>query len=108
MFAFVLAHVARKPFNVDVVLVGKMFFQLSTGFAFDIALVTMLCLKARCRFKNVTLFAFKLINVARKPFNVDIVDLGKMPFQIATEFAFELAYFASKSFNVNMVLLARS
>ena len=54
MFAFELALVARKPFNVDVVLVGKMFFQMSTGFAFDIALVT------------------------RKQFNVDVVLEGKM------------------------------
>ena len=56
MFAFVLAHVARKPFNVDVVFVCKMFFQMSTGFAFDIVLVT------------------------RKPFDVDVVLEGKVLF----------------------------
>ena len=56
MFAFELALVARKPFNVDVVLVGKMLFE------------------------NATLFAFELTNVARKPFNVDIMLLGKMLF----------------------------
>ena len=39
-------------------------------------------------------FAFVLALVVRIPFNVGIVDVGKMPFQIATLFAFVLAHVA--------------
>ena len=72
MFAFVIALVARKPLNVDIVHVGKMFLQMAT------------------------LFAFVTAHVARKPYNVDIVDVGKMSFQISTMFAFVLAHVARK------------
>ena len=51
-----LALVASKPFNVDVVLAGMMFFQMATCFAFVLA------------------------HVAIKPLNVDVVFVGKMSF----------------------------
>ena len=58
--AFVLAYVARKPYNVDIVYVGKMSFQLAAIFAFVLKLLLayfarvqlyMLCTLARCVFK---------------------------------------------------------
>ena len=52
-----------------------------------------------------TVFAFVLAYVARIPFNVDIVDVGKMCFQMATMFAFVLAYVATKPVNVDIVFL---
>ena len=41
------------------------------------------------------------------PINVDIVDVGKMPFQIATKFAFVIAHVARIPFNVNVVLVGK-
>ena len=43
---------------------------------------------------------FGVTLVAKKPFNVDIVLVGKMFFQIATSFAFVLAHVARKLLNV--------
>ena len=41
------------------------------------------------------------------PINVDIVDVGKMSFQIATLFAFVLAHVARQPFNVDVVLIGK-
>ena len=53
------------------------------------------------------MFKHGLAHLARKSFNVDTVDLGKMSFQIATMFAFELALVARKPFNVDVVLAGK-
>ena len=66
--AFEVALVAREPLNVDIVLLGKMIFQIATTFAFVPAYVA-------CR-----------------PFNVDIVHVGTVTFQIASIIAFVLAH----------------
>ncbi len=49
------------------------------------------------------MFKHGLAHLARKSFNVDTVDLGKMSFQNATMFAFELALVARQPFNVDVV-----
>ena len=51
------------------------------------------------------MYRFVLAHVARIPFNVDIVDVSQMPFQIVTLFAVLLAHVASKSFNSDIVLV---
>ena len=71
------------PINVDIVDVGKMSFQITTLFAFVVALV------------------------AGKPFNVDIMLVGKMPFQIAMMFAFVFAHVAIRPLNVDVVLVGK-
>ena len=70
--AFVVALAARKPFNVDIMRLGKMTYQIATTFAFVLAYV------------------------ASKPFNVEIVLVGKVTFQIASIIAFVLAHVATK------------
>ena len=62
----------RKPFNVDVVLAGKMHFEIRAVSEFGLAYVAI-CL-------------------SRLPLLV--VDVGKMPFEVAALYALELAHVA--------------
>ena len=58
-------------------------------------------------FQIATFFAFVLALVARKPFNVDVVLVGKMSFQIATLYRFVLAHVARLPFTSISLTLAR-
>ena len=58
-FAFVLAYVANKPFNVDIVLVGKVTFQIASIIAFVLAHVATKPCAASCCFAH--LFLQRLI-----------------------------------------------